>query len=63
MTKESAYQIAEAYQMEGVSDAVRGMVVDEVGRELAGKVKEWTVEAFDEGRRTRDERQRTLMNL
>ena len=48
MTKESAYQIAEAYQMEGVSDAVRGMVVDEVRKELSGKVKEWTVEAFSE---------------
>ena len=46
LKSESAYEIAEAYQMNGVSEAVSGMISEGVSSYLDGEVKRWTVDVF-----------------
>ena len=48
LTKDSAYSIADAYQVKGVSDAVGSMLRDEVGKAIEGSVREWFVESVQD---------------
>lgn len=62
VSKESAYQIAEAYRMEGVPEIVSGMVSAEIEMTLKKEMGGWVVESFTDRPTTHDPGPKTLLD-